>query len=343
MGSLIAPLVIALSIIAFPSLSVSMAGDAAPATSPLVATGPAPVPVREACNRRVQVEADEPGGAGGAWLGVEVQDLDTALKEFFDFDEDGVLVNRVVPGSAADDAGLEKGDIILGIDGRRLRSPADLVRRIRQHEPGDRVELKRFRKGGTRTVEVQLGTSPERLVKRGKTHELVLPDAMLGIPGIAPLLSGSYLGARVEGLSPDLADYFDVEPEGGVLVLEVVEDSPAASAGLRAGDVIVEFDDEPVRTPRELVRMVRAQAPESTVTLAVVRRGRERTLEATLAHSPRIERLRSLAHRGRDELEPLLHDLHERLGEGRDALSGRVEKLEEMLRELERRVDELQD
>jgi membrane-associated protease RseP (regulator of RpoE activity) len=336
-------LVITLSIIAFPSLSGALARDAEPATSPLVATGPAPVPVREACNRRVQIEADEPGGAGGAWLGVEVQGLDPALQEFFDFDGDGVLVNRVVPGSPAEDAGLEKGDIILGMDGRRLREPADLVRRIRRHEPGDRVELKRFRKGRTRTVEVQLGASPERLAKRGKTQELVLPHATWSTPGVAPLLSGSYLGARVEELSPDLADYFDVEPEGGVLVLEVVEDSPAASAGLRAGDVIVEFDGEPVRAPKELVRMVRAQDPGSTVTLTMVRRGRERTIEATLAHSPMIERLRHLAHRGRDEFEPLLHDLHERLGEGREALSERVEKLEEMLRELERRVNELQD
>ena len=97
-----------------------------------------------------------------AWLGVEVQRLDSSLRDALDFDGNGVLVSRVVPGSPADEAGIREGDILVGVDGERVRTPSDLQRLIRGYEPGDRVDVRRFREGETQATSVRLGERSER-------------------------------------------------------------------------------------------------------------------------------------------------------------------------------------
>lgn len=272
-------------------------------------------------------DSERESEADRAWLGVELQDLDEALREAFDFEGPGVLVGEVVPGSPADRAGIEKGDIIVRVDGRQVGSPAQVVSRIRTREPGDRVKITCIRKGREKKVEAKLVETPERLGLR-RPWESRQP--------------GGYLGARTSSLGPDLAPYFDVQSESGALVIEVEEDSPAERAGLKAGDVISQVDGERVRSAEDLLRAIHDQDPGSKVILTAIRHGKEQRIEATLAAAPPSDRLRHLA-RLRGDLAPMLHGLHDRMREGRDALSGRIEKLEEMMRDLERRLDELGD
>lgn len=95
-----------------------------------------------------------------------------------------------------------------------------------------------------------------------------------------------YLGVYLQELTPELADQFGVKASQGALISEVIDDSPAATAGLKNGDVIVELNGKPV-TDRSQFRFQVAQfAPGTKVTLKYLRQGHERTANVTLKEMP---------------------------------------------------------
>jgi hypothetical protein len=91
-----------------------------------------------------------------------------------------------------------------------------------------------------------------------------------------------YLGVHVQELTGQLRNYFGIPDDQGVLVTEVVEDSPAETAGLKAGDVILKVGDEEIGSTRELTRTIRQTDPESTVALTIVRDRNEQQVTVTL-------------------------------------------------------------
>lgn len=107
-----------------------------------------------------------------------------------------------------------------------------------------------------------------------KMHEPMLMDEKAG-----------YLGVQIQDLSEQLGEYFKVKKGNGVLVSEVVKDSPAEKAGLKAGDVIIKVDDKDVSNTSELTQVVRGYKPESEVNIVVVRDGKNKTLTATLGET----------------------------------------------------------
>lgn len=94
-------------------------------------------------------------------LGVESLDvayLDSQVIDRFDISATaGAFVQRITSGSGADEAGLQPGDVITGVDGRPVRNASDLVKRIGELEPGDRIEVEFERSGRSLTVPVTLG------------------------------------------------------------------------------------------------------------------------------------------------------------------------------------------
>jgi hypothetical protein len=136
------------------------------------------------------------------------------------------------------------------------------------------------------------------------------------------------LGVRIETLNPGLGDYFGVKDGKGVLVVEVLKDTPAERAGMKAGDVIVRLDDRDVNDSDDLVRAIRS-SKDGKVTIDVVRHSAPRTLEAQLRaapQAPRVMRLRRPGEGGvrtwswsgapdRDDLRRELLDLREELRE----------------------------
>jgi len=95
-----------------------------------------------------------------------------------------------------------------------------------------------------------------------------------------------YLGVMIQSLTPELAQEFKVPGNQGALVGEVTEDSAAGHAGLKTGDVIIEFNGKPVIDSRQLRLSVAECAPGSTVTLKVLRQGAEKTFRVTLKSMP---------------------------------------------------------
>jgi serine protease Do len=95
-----------------------------------------------------------------------------------------------------------------------------------------------------------------------------------------------YLGVQIGELTPELARKFGGEAGTGALVGEVLDDSPAAKAGLVAGDVIVRADGRPVGDPRQLRLQIAGVAPGSEISLTVLRDGREQDVRVTVGELP---------------------------------------------------------
>lgn len=132
--------------------------------------------------------------------------------------------------------------------------------------------------------------------------------------------TGPRLGVVVQSMSPELREYFGVDRSRGVLVARVKEQSPAAEAGIQAGDVILKADGEPVAQPHDLIRQLWRPQDAASVELLISRRGEERTIEVVP---------RPLQLRGRRDLVPLdLESLREQL----HRLQERLEELEQQLR-----------
>ena len=95
-----------------------------------------------------------------------------------------------------------------------------------------------------------------------------------------------WLGVAIQEVNADMADNFGMEKPQGALVKEVLEDSPAAEAGLEKGDVIIAFDGQPVKNTRHLRRLVGFTEPEKTVSVTVVRQEQEQDIEVKITRRP---------------------------------------------------------
>jgi len=94
-----------------------------------------------------------------------------------------------------------------------------------------------------------------------------------------------FLGVQIQDLSEQLSDYFKVKDGNGVLVSEVVKDSPAEKAGLKAGDIITKVDAEEIENAADLTATIRSYDPETKVSVSVIRDGKKKKLNATLGQS----------------------------------------------------------
>lgn len=260
------------------------------AAAATVAARPAPAP-RPPHDRTIFFSS------GGSWLGVSIADITgERVKELNLKEETGAEIKAVMPGSPAEQAGLEKEDVILEYQGNRVEGAAQLTRLVRETPPGRTVTLKVSRAGETRTVRVKVtepeGGEHERIIrKRIEISDIEIPHIEIpdvDIPEI-PLLEGipsSFrLGVSVENLTGQLGEYFGVKDGEGVLVRSVKKGSPADSGGLRAGDVIVRVDGEKVADSSDLRSALRGRRGK-TFPIGIMRDKRETSVTVSL---PRME------------------------------------------------------
>ena len=165
-------------------------------------------------------------------LGIATQDLTPELATAFGIDrEHGAIVVRVVPGSVADKAGIRTGDVVLRIDGRRIRHAADLHNAVGLLPIGKRFAIEVWRDGEIVRLRAELVRPPApRRVAAGDFN---------------PVLAG----AVISELTDESPLYGQTE---GLLVVEVKRGSAAWRAGLRKGDVIVSINRRPVRRPEDI-------------------------------------------------------------------------------------------
>ncbi len=246
---------------------------------------------------RIQSVLTVLGGSGG-YLGVTIDDVDDERAESLRLPgEYGVYVESVVEGGPAEEAGLEEGDVILRWRGEHLESVAQLQRLVRETPPGRTVDLGVFRDGRERGISITIG---DRAEAGGGLRVLAAPEGRGLTPrgnlvprfrerlrgGAAPRVEvrnmsfgRGRLGVSVMSLSDQLAEYFGTE--GGALVTSVSDDSPAAAAGLRAGDVIVGIAGEEVEDPGDLLEAL-GDRDAGPVSVSVIRDRQARSFTVEL-------------------------------------------------------------
>lgn len=102
-----------------------------------------------------------PSASGGGYLGVRVQEITRELQRARDLpNTQGALINSVADGSPANRAGIRRGDVIVRVDGNEISGPDELIREMRDEDPGARVTIVVIRDGSRKTFDVTLGRRP---------------------------------------------------------------------------------------------------------------------------------------------------------------------------------------
>jgi serine protease Do len=165
-------------------------------------------------------------------LGVTIQPVTSDIARSLGLEQvRGALVNAVNAGSAAEKAGVRRGDVITAVNGKAIRDGNELKNEVAQQLPGSGVKLTLLRNGKEHTVTVTLGERQSASAERSRGEDAADPSGF---------------GLNVEPLTRERARELGVSATGGVVVTNVQASGRAADAGLRAGDVIVEVDGEPV-------------------------------------------------------------------------------------------------
>ena len=271
----------------------------------IVVAAPAFGAVPHAVTHGQEVRAAQPPRAvaittGGSRIGVSVRDVDGT--EGVEGGARGVIVEDVTADSPAGKAGLRKGDVIVEFDEERVRSARQLTRIVRETPAGRSVPAV-VRRGGQTTTLTVVPDDGGRLSLdglddfgqwardlRARVHPRASAPGVPPRPPAPPIPPQPFLwnfeempgrsgrlGLTAGALSPQLAEYFGVRE--GALVTSVTDDSAAAKAGLRAGDVITAINGATVSGPADVRRRTQGLSEGEEFTMTVMRERKAVTLK----------------------------------------------------------------
>ncbi|RME51751.1 MAG: PDZ domain-containing protein [Caldilineae bacterium] len=196
--------------------------------------------------------------------------------------EPGILVASVQADSPAAQAGLVRGDIVLAVDGDAVNTLAELNFILRTHKPGDEISLTVKHGDEERTLTVTLGDNngrahlgliPAQPVTKGRARAFAMPFGMHGFRGMPYGGRGFGQGRFAPGVE-------------GAVIVDVLEEGAAATAGLQPGDVVTAVDDQPIASGQDLVDAIAAHQPGDEVALTVERNGETQSITVTLGAHP---------------------------------------------------------
>jgi serine protease Do len=249
---------------------------------------------------------------GGSFLGVHAEDISKENMARYNMREArGVGVTQVVKDSPAEKAGLRKDDVIVRFEGDSVTSVRKLTRLVSEVAPDQTVRLSISRGGSEQEVSVTIGKrdnsmntfhrweglqgleglkqleSLKGLDRLKELHKEMPPGANVWKwegPGEGNFVysfgNNRRIGVSTTDLTKQLADYFGIADGKGVLVTSVADDSPAAKAGIKAGDIITSVDGEKVDGAGDLSRTINKKK-DGDVTLTVIRNKNQRNITVT--------------------------------------------------------------
>lgn len=215
----------------------------------------------------------------------------------------GVAVESVVKDSPAERAGIQKGDVIVRFEGEEVSSVYKLTRLLSEIAPDHTAKITVLRGGGEIELTAALGRrEPMKLANGINPDDFSFPGIpefrrvpmmpngaqILPIPPmendgnvfIYRSAPGRQIGVNATPLTKQLGDYFGVASGEGLLISTVRENSPAAKAGLKAGDIITEADGKAVKNTADLIRAL-SDKKEGDVNLTIVREKNRQTVKVT--------------------------------------------------------------
>src|SRR5713226_3612403 len=237
---------------------------------------------------------------GGTFLGVYAEDISKENMSRYGMREvRGVGVTQVVKDSPAEKAGLKKDDVIVRFDGESVTSARKLNRLVGEASADQTVRLTISRGGSEQEVSATLAKHDgmQNVFRGAMTPEIfrgTTPGPFKIDPGMIQINPGEggftfafgnrRIGVSTQSLTKQLADYFGVK-DGGLLITSVNDNSPAAKAGLKAGDVITAVDGERVTSPGDVSRAI-SKKEDGPVSLTIIRDHNTRTITVTPEKNP---------------------------------------------------------
>ena len=204
-----------------------------------------------------------------------------------DMNDKGARITSVNKESAAEKAGLKKGDIITSIGDKKIEDAEDVSKAVHSHKPGDKVTVKILRDGKQETVTAELGRwkgiqfnklIPSRIY--GEDLNVTVPPDAYNF-NIAPTQMEGFRGFFDN--RPKLGvSIQDTEDGKGVKVTEVDEDGNAAKAGVKKDDIITHINDKEVNSADEIARLVRENKEKLSMRFKVNRNGKTENLEVKM-------------------------------------------------------------
>jgi serine protease Do len=228
-----------------------------------------------------------------SYLGVDIADVTTERLSALKLKEEkGVEVTMVDQDAPAGKAGIKEHDVILTMNGASIESGAQLRRMIHEMPPGRVVSFGLSRDGQPVTLKVQLADKHKEFAMTGPqmkdfhVHipEIHIPDIDIPSINMVVVTQSERSGLMVENITPQLGDFFGVKNGNGVLVRSVEKGSRAEKAGIRAGDVIVKVNDQPVHDTSDFTHAVKSRNGNS-ISVGVIREKKEQNLNLTLPES----------------------------------------------------------
>lgn len=190
------------------------------------------------------------------YLGVNIQTITPDLAKALKIKEvEGALVADVVADSPAEKSGIERGDIIVGFDGKDIKDSQDLPVKVASTPVGEKVQITVLREGKQKQLSVKVG-------------KLSSDDTDLG--SLSKSEKGKW-GLQLHELSPQIEERYGSKADQGVAVVGVAPGSAADEAGIRQGDVIVEVNRKPVASVSDVKEEIKQSEDKDHLLLLVQR------------------------------------------------------------------------
>lgn len=226
------------------------------------------IPMEVALDVSEQLKAN--GKVDRGWLGVVIQEVNKDLAESFGLDKPaGALVAQVLENGPADKGGLKLGDVILSMNGQPVVMSADLPHLVGILKPGETAKLVVMREGSRKNLNIKVGALPS------DGEEMSLAS------GEGATSKSNRLGMTVVDLTAEQKKTIDLQ--GGVVIQEV-QDGPAAMIGLRQGDVITHLNNQAIDSAQTFTKIAQALPNNRSLSMRVLRQGRASFITFKLAN-----------------------------------------------------------
>jgi len=208
--------------------------------------------------KQIVNDLKENGRVTRGYLGVMIQKVTKEIAEPLGMlSPKGALVAEVVKNSPAEKAGIKRGDIIVAINGKTVKSVDELPRLVAKVKPGSKSRVTIFRHG-------------KEIVKTVLIGKL---DGEKKLSGAAGGRESDLLGLSVEEVTLDMAQKYGFDTDEGVIVRDIDPEGNAARAGIRLGDIILEMNQKVVDSLETYNKILASISKKKSVLLVIKRRG----------------------------------------------------------------------
>lgn len=201
--------------------------------------------------------------------------------------EGGVKVTELTDEGAAKKAGIKEGDIITKIDDTKIEDPDQLSETVRKHKPGEKVTVTVLRDKKEQKITTELGKWKgvgAYSFGPGQNFNMHMPDYNELVPKVqvTPRVRNGQAWSYSSGAPKLGLSVQDTDDGKGVKVIEVDEESNAAKAELKEGDIITNFNDKEVNSADEVAKLVRENKDKPSINLKIKRAGKTQNVEVKM-------------------------------------------------------------